>query len=237
MTKFDLFDSIGNANDKAVENAKQPIKSHKKIIVAIGSIAACAVFACAGVLIYQNMNNGNGTSLNSGITSAVDTSTVSTIQENSGETALEQMSFEVYYVANGKTEHKTIVTGASPKNLFAKWKEENQIGEEVHFISAKTSDNGTTEISEYSGVEVATHKAGDHIVFTLTVTKNLEQYYDTIGKELLLETLEKTMTGICDPKPDEYKLVLSYDTENEKSESNRIDSNDIQYNDQGEILE
>ena len=126
---------------------------------------------------------------------------------------------------------KTIVTNASPENLFNIWKKENQIGDEVRFISAKLSDNGTTELSEYSGVEVATHKVGDHTVYTLTITKNLEQYYDSIEKELLLDSLEKTMTGMCDPKPDEYQLILSDNADNGKAESKSSIPDDEQGND------
>ena len=76
----------------------------------------------------------------------------------------------------------------------------------------------------------ATHKVGDHTVYTLTITKNLEQYYDSIEKEVLLDSLEKTMTGMCDPKPDEYQLILSDNTEDERTESISSVSDDKQSN-------
>ena len=241
MTKFDLFDSIGNVDDELIEKAKQPKKSGKKAFWAITSVAACTVFACTAVLIVQNMNKNNNVVVDSGVSSAVGTNSVKPVDEESSENgvtggssseapvledsveiALEEMPFEIYYVANGKMKQMTIVTDASPENLFNIWKKENQIGDEVRFISAKSSDNGTTEISEYSGVEVAAHKVGDHTVYTLTITKNLEQYYDSIEKQLLLDSLEKTMTGMCNPTPDEYQLILSDNTENEKPESNDV---------------
>ena len=59
MTKFDLFDSIGNVDDELIEKAIEPKKSSKKLFLAITSVAACAVFACAAVLIVQNMNKSN----------------------------------------------------------------------------------------------------------------------------------------------------------------------------------
>ena len=249
MTKFDLFDSIGNVDDELIEKAIEPKKSSKKTFLAITSVAACAVFACAAVLIVQNMDKSNNVVVDPGASSAVGTSTVNPVNEESPENgvaggsssetsvledsvekALEQMPFDIYYVANGKIKQKTIVTDASPENLFDIWKKENQIGDEVRFISVKLSDNGTTEISEYSGVEVAAHKVGDHTVYTLTITKNLEQYYDSIEKELLLNSLEKTMTGMCDPKPDEYQLILSDNTEDERTESISSVSDDKQSN-------
>ena len=241
MTKFDLFDSIGNVDDELIEKAKQPKKSSKKAFLAIISVAACTVFACTAVLIVQSMNKNNNVVVDSGVSSAVGTNSVKPVDEKSPENgvtggtssealilddsyekALEEMPFEIYYVIDGKMKQKTIVTNASPENLFNIWKKENQIGDEVRFISAKLSDNGTTEISEYSGAEVATHRVGDYTVYTLTITKSIEQYYDSIGKELLLDSLEKTMTGMCNPIPDEYQLILSDNTENEKSESNDV---------------
>ena len=249
MTKFDLFDSIGNVDDELIEKAIEPKKSSKKAFLAITSVAACAVFACAAVLIVQNMNKSNNVVVDPDASSAIGTNSVKPVNEESPENgvaggsssetpvledsvekALEQMPFDIYYVANGKIKQKTIVTDASPENLFDIWKKENKIGDEVRFISAKLSDNGTTEISEYSGVEVATHKVGDHTVYTLTITKNLEQYYDSIEKEVLLDSLEKTMTGMCDPKPDEYQLILSDNTEDERTESISSVSDDKQSN-------
>ena len=249
MTKFDLFDSIGNVDDELIEKAIEPKKSSKKAFLAVTSVAACAVLACATVLIVQNMNKTNNLAVDSGASSAIGTSSGKPVNEESPENgvaggsssetpvledsvekALEQMPFDIYYVANGKIKQKTIVTDASPENLFDIWKKENKIGDEVRFISAKLSDNGTTEISEYSGVEVATHKVGDHTVYTLTITKNLEQYYDSIEKEVLLDSLKKTMTGMCDPKPDEYQLILSDNTEDERTESISSVSDDKQSN-------
>ena len=241
MTKFDLFDSIGNVDDELIEKAKQPKKSSKKAFLAIISVAACTVFACTSVLIVQSTNKNNNVVVDSGVSSAVGTNSVKPVDEKSPENgvtggtssealilddsyekALEEMPFEIYYVIDGKMKQKTIVTYAYPENLFDTWKKENQIGDEVCFISVQISDNDTTEISEYSGAEVATHRVGDYTVYTLTITKSIEQYYDSIGKELLLDSLEKTMTGMCNPIPDEYQLILSDNTENEKSESNDV---------------
>lgn len=49
MNEHDLFDSIGNVDDELIENAKRPVGSRKRIYAAIISVAACAVFACAGL--------------------------------------------------------------------------------------------------------------------------------------------------------------------------------------------
>ena len=146
------------------------------------------------------------------------------------------MPFEVYYVVNKNVEHKTLMAAANPKDVFEIWKGENHIGSEVKLVNVRIEDSGNTTVSEYSGIEVATHTSGEHTVYNLTVTKNLENYYNT-DKDLLLESLEKTMTGMCEQKPDEYKLILEDEEHEEESESNWVDPNDIHYNDQGEILE
>ena len=85
MTKFDLFDSIGNVDDELIEKAKQPKKNSKKVFLAIISVAACAVFACAAVLTVQNMNKNNNIVVYLGVSSAVVTNSVKPVDEKSLE--------------------------------------------------------------------------------------------------------------------------------------------------------
>ena len=59
MRKNDLFDSIGNVDDELIAKAQQPVRSRKKVFAAIISVAACAVFACAGVLWMSSQGNRN----------------------------------------------------------------------------------------------------------------------------------------------------------------------------------
>ena len=59
MTELDLFESIGNVNDQAVEMAQKPLRSRRRLIIEISSLAACAVFACAAVMLLGNMNQNN----------------------------------------------------------------------------------------------------------------------------------------------------------------------------------
>lgn len=277
MTVFDLFDSIGNVDDELIEMAKQPKKSHRKLIAGVGSLAACLVIACTGLIILQNVQKNNGLQIdvsgeqytgsaspensenprnseNPGNsenprslenprssenpeTSKNSESPESSVHENDGEVIPEKINADIYYVSNGKIESQTVNTSAIPETVFEFWKSKNNIGDEVKLLSVQFIDNGTTEISEYNGAEVVTHTIGDKTTYTLTVTKNLERYYDSIDKDLLLEALEKTMTGMYNPKPDEYKLIISDSVENEESESNRIVPDDNRYNVRGEVLE
>ena len=266
MTKFDLFDSIGNVDDEFIEKAMEPKKNSKKAFWAITSVAACTVFACTAVLIVQNMNKNNNIVVYLGVSSAVVTNSVKPVDEkslengvtggsssevpvleDSGETTVEEMSFEIYYVVDGKIEHKTTKTSASAKAVFEVWKNENHVGEEVKLINVNWEQSGIeTSEYEYSGVGIADYKSDGKTIYTLKVTKNIENYYVDTDRELLLETLKKTMTGMNEMQIYDYDIVLEEESEqffeddeilSDESESNRIDLNDIQYNDQGEILE
>lgn len=266
MTEFDLFDSIGNVDYELIEKAKQPEKQNRKIFLAVTSAAACAVFACSVIITAYNMNKNNSTGIYTGVSSAVDTSMISPknvesadnvttggadsefpVLEYSNETAIEEMPFEIYYVRNGNIEHKTTKTSASARAVFEVWKNENHIGEEVKLINVNLSQSGQeTSEYEYSGVDVATHKSAGKTIYTVKITKNIENYYDDTESELLLETLRKTLTGMNETPPDDYNLVLEEENEqffeddeilSDESESNRINPDDIQYNDNGEILE
>lgn len=250
MTELDLFESIGNVNDQAVEMAQKPLRSRRRLIIEISSLAACAMFACAAVMLLGNMNQNNSALVSgdgSGIVPAVsENSTVSEnsqvsenapVQEDSSDSALEQITLNVYYIREGKLEQKTVTADASPEIVFDLWKQENHIGGEVRFISAKIDDNGTVEYSELDGMETATYTVGDYFIYTLTVSKELEQYYDSIGKELLLESLKKTMTGMYEMEFDEYHFVLSDGTENSGTGSSTADPDAAAYDDQDRILE
>ncbi len=335
MTEFDLFDSIGNVDDELIEKAKQNKSPKRKLIITIGSLAACIAITCTSIVVSQNINNNSGMiNTNSDVnksgsddsetdlseeewaggassetthdessktagTSDTGTDTSQTAEseeqhsagacseatpdeslteigtsdtnkdvshidtsegqqsfgassevivlENSDEVALEEMSFEIYYVVNDKIEKKTVVTCASSEKIFEIWKIENHIGDEVKLVSVNVSQvNSETSEYEYSGVGVAEHRSDGKTIYTLRVTKNIENYYDDINSELLLETLRKTMTGMSETPPDDYDLVLEEEYEQffeddeilpDEAESNHIDPNDIWYNEQGEILE
>ena len=147
--------------------------------------------------------------------------------------------YVVYSVNDKKIEEKHLADNVeSTERIFQIWKDENNIGDEVKFVDVSFTDDGYTTVSEFSGEKIATYHKGEHNVCTLTVTKNLENYYSQTDKELLLKSLQMTILDIYRQKmPDEYCLVLVDEIPTEESESNQIDQNDIQYNDQGEILE
>lgn len=280
MKATDILKAVGEVDEEVIANAKKNQKSNKKVLITVGTIAACAVFGCIGaIMLNMPKNNISKPSPNSTGSTNSDTdfdgnwypsaneSKILTgdysipeksVQEKSSqefetsfvnegsETALEQIPVEMYKIKDGKLVHDTVMLDASPQTIFDVWKSENYIGSEVQLIGVDIESDSIDTVSEYSGVEVIAHQTGNKTIYTITVTRNLEDYYeieDFYGyrsKELVLESLEKTMTSICDTKgtkPDEYRLFFVDEILPEESESNRINPNDIQYNDQGEILE
>ncbi len=263
MTVFDLFDSIGSIDDELIERAKQPKKPHKRLFLIIGSLAACSVILCMGLFLWRSRQNNTEPAITSssvyetggavksenlssvfsgsGEESGVVTSGESPHTEASIETAPEETELEIYYTANKRLEHKTTKTAAVTAKVFELWKSENHIGKEVKLISADLSysDSGTS-VYEYSGVKVAAHQTSGTTVYTLKVTKNIENYCDASDSGLLFEALRKTMTGMSDIPPDDYELVLVDEDDGtlpEESENNRINPDEIRYNENGEILE
>ena len=71
---------------------------------------------------------------------------------------------------------------------------------------------------------------------------DIKNYFDRTDPELLLQSLELTMLGACDYPPDEHRVELWDPSQviglaTDEPISSYFDSEDIRYNDQGEILE
>lgn len=91
----------------------------------------------------------------------------------------------IYYVDGSKISCEQEYMQLPPKEIFAVWKEKNGIGDEVVLISVEADS-----------------------VYNIAISKNIENYYDIINSELLLESLERTMTGYLDTEYAEYNLIL-----------------------------
>lgn len=131
-----------------------------------------------------------------------------TPRENLTEVAPLIDDVQIYYVSDGEVLSKTRTMRYDPEIIFAAWREENGIGEEVRLIAHEIEDNGTTTKKEVAGVSLVKCHSGDYFIYNLTVSKNLEDYYDRIDSELLLESLKQTMLGYLSMEFDEYHLTL-----------------------------
>ncbi|MBR6557494.1 MAG: hypothetical protein IKT70_00625 [Clostridia bacterium] len=115
----------------------------------------------------------------------------------------------VWYVDGNEVISATVTAERNTRDIFAAWKDKNGIGPEVELIGVKVTDNSKTEYVDYGGESIAKHTAATEWYMTVTVSVELENYFDSMGKELLYESLEKTMIGFADKRNlVSYELVL-----------------------------
>lgn len=108
----------------------------------------------------------------------------------------------IYYVNGAELDCKTEYLEADPQLVFAAWKEKNDIGEEVLLLDFEIRSNATANIKD----GMVEHVLGDYHRLYLTVSRNLETYYEAVDSELLLESLKQTMWEYSDVQ--EYHLIL-----------------------------
>lgn len=131
-----------------------------------------------------------------------------TDQEKTGDMAPEMgVATEdvwIYYVEDGEICREQHFVKLQAEDVFLLWKEKNGIGDEVQLLECELRSNATTE----QRGEVVKHTPGDYFSLHLTVSKNLEEYYEQKDEDLLLEALEQTMTGYSGRTYQEYHLIL-----------------------------
>lgn len=110
----------------------------------------------------------------------------------------------IYYVEAGEICREQQLVKLQPADIFELWKEKNGIGAEVQLLDCELRSNATTEEMG----EVVVHTVGDYFALYLTVSKNLEAYYEQTDEGLLLDSLEQTMTGYSGLTYQEYHLIL-----------------------------
>ena len=85
--------------------------------------------------------------------------------------------------------------------LFDAWKEKNSIGEEVLLLKVSIPDTTAETIGSL-------HIAGDHFVMKIEVSSNLQDYFEHMDSEKLLESLKKTMLSRTNHEIKEYILTF-----------------------------
>lgn len=94
----------------------------------------------------------------------------------------------IYYVDGDAISREQATLPKTSQAVFASWKEKNGIGEDVVLLDV-------TESLEEDGAALY-----------ITVSANIETYYEIIDSELLLESLKQTMTGYSEIVYDEYHI-------------------------------
>lgn len=220
MTPEKLFGYIGEIDDRLIIKAKQKRKINKKIVLAAVSTAACAAAAVTGIIIAINgsgMEEIQVSEYESYAERGADTSFAGTggavsqqpHTEDSEDTEVDVISSGIYYVSEGVIKSVAVEHKATAETVFDLWKQHNNIGSEVKLIMNKVESDSSTAGSEFEGQGVAAYHTGGHFVYNVYVTKNLEAYFTEKNKELLQESLKKTMLEYIDMKIEEYNLILA----------------------------
>ena len=136
-----------------------------------------------------------------------------TAEEPTAGMAGSEMAIETDMVTIHYVDGNAVITTQSElpltaEDVFNAWKKANGIGDEVQLLSCKIDDNSTTTTHGSGADAVVEHKVGDYFILNLTVSSEIESYYGEIPEELLLSSLEQTMTGYSNIDFDEYHLIL-----------------------------
>ncbi len=207
MRSIDILNAVGEVDDEYVTKAKAKKASNKKLWIALGSsLAACLALVLAVPIIFAMRGASApaaGTAEPHGAAQPPED-----YRYPDPETAPVYANAKIFYVADGKICSKTQIIELSAENAFIAWREANNIGDEVEFVKCEIKDNSFDTEKVTGGVAVVEHTVGDYFILNVTISKNIENYYDRIDSELLLDSLKQTMTGYSDIEFDEYHLIL-----------------------------
>lgn len=178
MKPIDLLDSIGNIDDDIIIKSEKKHKTKKAIFIIVDVAAACLVI-CSAILVIK-------------YPFWTETSTPD-IPEPSNEVIEAPTAYDIniYYVSGNKLDTISQFVEIEPNAIFEAWKKANNIGSEVKLLDYKEEHQIEDSDYEYSGV--VTHNIGE-ITVTLTISKNIEKYYNGTDSELLFESLKNTMS-------------------------------------------
>lgn len=178
---YDILEAIGNVDDECVKRAKESKTSNKAMWISIAALAACLVLVF-GVPAIRNFFLAGEKAPN---------------ESNRDEMIVVSGDTWIYYVDDDEIKREKEYLSMSAENIFNAWKEKNGIGDEVEFIKVRIESNGETTWHEHESGEggAVEYEVGNQFIYNIRITENLKNYYDIIDHELLLESLEMTMTG------------------------------------------
>lgn len=208
MNSIDILNAVGEVDDEFVTKAKAKKTSRKKLWIALGSSAAACLALVLAVPIMFATRGATAPA-----PGAAEPTGAAEHPEDYGYPDLQLAPVycsdaKIFYVADGKICSKTQIIELSAESTFIAWREANNIGDEVEFVKCEIKDNSTDTEKVIGGVAVVEHTVGDYFILNITISKNIENYYDRVDSELLLDSLKQTMTGYSDIEFDEYHLIL-----------------------------
>lgn len=193
MKKELLFDIIGDLDENIVKSAEDPPDKNSLIKWLVSGLVAVA---CIGVVVGIGFWYNKSQNLITNDTGEND--------ESEADIAIEYSDVNIYYVNNNGIQSISVYTACDPKDIFEYWKSYNGIDDDVQLIKTSIEDNGVEIVDSFS----AQYIVGDKFILNVTVSKDLEKYYETIPEEQLLKSLELTLTSYQQIEFDEYNLIL-----------------------------
>lgn len=200
-----MIDGITNIDEDLIvnyfrtkEKLKNRLKNEKKVNLSrFSAIAAClcVIIALSAIIIPPYIPTKY--SLN-----------YSYVGENGKEIFIPDSNIWVYYVEDGEVERERVKLPSTPKNVFITWKYLNNIGEEVSLIKCEVIGDGIESVLTYDGNKVYEH--GQNNVFTLNiiVSKNLNNYIDEANRDVLVDSLKKSISNCSNIKFESVNLIL-----------------------------
>lgn len=189
MNAQDVLDAIGNIDDECIRNAKPKKKSHKNLFITVASMAACLAF----MIWVPKMFKAEFLRMEESMETAKSSAAFHSSAYYTSEAVITEGDVHIYYVDGDKVSMEIVNMSYDAEDIFAVWRKKNGIGEEVKLISREIEHNGYETPSEFQGMELIIYTMPDYFILRVTVSKNIEEYYDTIDSELLLKSLEETM--------------------------------------------
>ena len=200
------------------ENAEGPKELPKKarkvhpVWVTIAVAAACLVLVVASPFVYiaTRRAGSEAPAANPGqsLHGNKRPGDAETGKENPGdkapETSVASADVWIYFVQDGEICKERYRMNLQAEVVFDRWRAENGIGEEVQLLECEIRSKA---ITEQQG-EADSHTSEYNFFMYLTVSQNLESYYEQKDEVLLLDSLRQTMTGYSGMTFQEYHLIL-----------------------------
>ena len=181
MRSDDILDAIGELDEALVREAKEIRRSHKTLWVTLTSLAACLLILFMYPIIFISMKGASSAD------------PIAPSQNDGANDSGDRKEVSIYYVENGEISVDN-TEWLNLNDLFYAWSNANGLGDDVKLISqyfiCSTDDPSTVT------------------VVNIVVSDEIENYYGTVDKELLLRSLTLTMTEYFDLTEDDFLLTL-----------------------------
>ncbi len=171
----------------------------KFVLLLLGLLALLSVVAC---LIFRSAETPENVT-------AIDGSETEVAMEDSMTgLAIEEGYISIYYVEGDQIKSEEQYMLFRGEDVFEAWKQKNGLGDEVKRIRSYTEDNGEESTYEFQGQTIVSYKVGDYFVYNIVISAEIENYFDTIDRELLLSSWEQTIRGYSMIDYDEFNIIV-----------------------------